>query len=201
MFCLPRPRPRVGRQCSRWRVLLRPPRFASALPPVPTLDPQRRHCPWHLWFPPARPPPHPPRRLPPRPGPGAERPERVGQNFRKKRTFQGYNPEIPFRAQSQTGNRSRSNMPPPTGSEALQGPPDTGRRPLSFQDPTGPWSHNMSRTGSKEPDRLRAILRILKKVVFFPSPRQLFGGPAGGGLATPPTKTKTKDYLLLTTSL
>ena len=90
MFCLPRPRPRVGRQRSRWRVLLRPPRFASALPQVPTLDPQCRHCPWHLWFPPARPPPRPLRRLPPRPGPGAERPERVGQNFRKKRTYQVY---------------------------------------------------------------------------------------------------------------
>ena len=85
MFCLPRPRPRVGRQCSRWRVLLRPPRFASALPPVPTLDPQRRHCPWHLWFPPARPPPHPPRRLPPRPGPGAERPERVSARISERR--------------------------------------------------------------------------------------------------------------------
>ena len=68
MFCLPRPRPRVGRQRSRWRVLLRPPRFASALPQVPTPDPQCRHCPWHLWFPPARPPPRPLRRLPPRSG-------------------------------------------------------------------------------------------------------------------------------------
>ena len=123
MFCLPRPRPRVGRQCSRWRVLLRPPRFASALPPVPTPDPQRRHCPWHLWFPPARPPPRPLRWLPPRPGPGAERPERVGQNFRKKTTFQGYNPEIPFRAQSQTGNESRSNMPPQPAPRPCRAPP------------------------------------------------------------------------------
>ena len=186
MFCLPRPRPRVGRQCSRWRVLLRPPRFASALPPVPTLDPQRRHCPWHLWFPPARPPPHPPRRLPPRPGPGAERPERVGQNFRKKRTFQGYNPEIPFRAQSQTGNRSRSNMPPPTGSEALQGPPDTGRRPLTLSVSTGPWSHNMSRTGSKESDRIRAILRILKKVPQPTSAEATFWGPGWRGVGDSP---------------
>ena len=58
MFCLPRPRPRVGRQRSRWRVLLRPPRFASALPPVPTLDPQRRHCPFGIFGSPPRGRPH-----------------------------------------------------------------------------------------------------------------------------------------------
>jgi hypothetical protein len=48
-------------------------------------------------------------------------------------------------------------MPPPTGSEVLQGPPDTGRRPLSFQDSTGPWSHNMYRAGSNESRTLRAL--------------------------------------------
>ena len=84
-----------------------------------------------------------------------------------------------------------SNMPPPTGSEALQPPPDTGRRPLTLPVSPGPWSHNMSRTGSKEPDRLRAILRILKKVFFFSHTRQLFGGPAGGGLVSSPNYRKS----------
>ena len=62
-------------------------------------------------------------------------------------------------------------MPPPTGSEALQGPPDTGRRPLSFQDSTGPWSHNMYRAGSKESWKLRALERILENAPQ-PHPRQ-----------------------------
>ncbi len=44
-------------------------------------------------------------------------------------------------------------MPPPTGSE-----PDTGRRPISFQDSTDFISHNMYRAGSIEESwKLRAL--------------------------------------------
>jgi hypothetical protein len=153
MFCLPRPRPRVGRQRSRWRVLLRPPGFASALPPVPTLDPQRRHCPWHLWFPPARPPPRPLRRLPPRSG---RVPKDLNESARISER-RGHFKAINTKYLSEPNLRPETDHPPPTGSEALQAPPDTGQRPLSLSASTALWSHNMPRTGSKKPDRLRAL--------------------------------------------
>jgi hypothetical protein len=129
-----------------------PPPLGGGLPSLSFLDLGRRRRGWVLCLPPAPPPPRPLRRLPPRPGPGAERPERVGQNinFRKKRTYQVYRYY---------------------GSEALQPPPDTGRRPRRCQVSTQPWSHHISRAGSKETWHLRDLERILQNAPQ-PHPRQ-----------------------------
>ena len=102
--CSPPPPASGSCQRHRPRLLLRPPLPGGGLPSLSFPDLGRRRRGWVLCLPPAPPPPRPLRRLPPRPGPGAERPERVGQNFRKKRTYQVYKYKIPFRAQSETGN-------------------------------------------------------------------------------------------------
>ena len=81
LLLLPRP---GGCQRRRSRLLLRLPLPGGGLPSLSFPDLGRFRRGWVLCLPPAPPPPRPLRRLPPRPGPGAERPETSRPEFQKE---------------------------------------------------------------------------------------------------------------------